>query len=210
MYKVGNYEFETQAQADVAQKELEGVRYIRSQTNMDDPDVVLQLYNSLILKEVFVTPVGFDFLRQLQEYLNTIPYIKNEDILPIPVYRPELVEEDDPKREKQVRDRAQKRRQKKAKELRAQKKRKNRDYHGAYLVSTFFAVVFVLVIAGMFAITYLSDDNVNILNYENAIIDKYEDWQKALDKREKQLDERESELDEREDQLQLQEENGDG
>lgn len=210
MYKVGNYEFETQAQADVAQKELEGVRYIRSQTNMDDPDVVLQLYNSLILKEVFVTPVGFDFLRQLQEYLNTIPYIKNEDILPIPVYRPELVEEDDPKREKQVRDRAQKRRQKKAKELRAQKKRKNRDYYGAYLVSTFFAVVFALVIAGMFAITYLSDDNVNILNYENAIIDKYEDWQKALDKREKQLDERESELDEREDQLQLQEENGDG
>ena len=207
MYKVGNYEFETQAQADVAQKELEGVRYIRSQTNMDDPDVVLQLYNSLILKEVFVTPVGFDFLRQLQEYLNTIPYIKNEDILPIPVYRPELVEEDDPKREKQVRDRAQKRRQKKAKELRAQKKRKNRDYHGAYLVSTFFAVVFALVIAGMFTITYLSDDNVNILNYENAIIDKYEDWQKALDKREKQLDERESELDEREDQLQLQEEN---
>lgn len=207
MYKVGNYEFETQAQADVAQKELEGVRYIRSQTNMDDPDVVLQLYNSLILKEVFVTPVGFDFLRQLQEYLNTIPYIKNEDILPIPVYRPELVEEDDPKREKQVRDRAQKRRQKKAKELRAQKKRKNRDYHGAYLVSTFFAVVFALVIAGMFAITYLSDDNVNILNYENAIIDKYEDWQRALDKREKQLDERESELDEREDQLQLQEEN---
>ncbi len=207
MYKVGNYEFETQAQADVAQKELEGVRYIRSQTNMDDPDVVFQLYNSLILKEVFVTPVGFDFLRQLQEYLNTIPYIKNEDILPIPVYRPELVEEDDPKRDKQVWDRAQKRRQKKAKELRAQKKRKNRDYHGAYLVSTFFAVVFALVIAGMFAITYLSDDNVNILNYENAIIDKYEDWQKALDKREKQLDERESELDEREDQLQLQEEN---
>ena len=87
-------------------------------------------------------------------------------------------------REKQARVRAQKRRQKKAKELRAQKKRKNRDYHGAYLVSTFLAVVFALVIAGMFAITYLSDDNVNILNYENAIIDKYEDWQKALDKRE--------------------------
>ena len=191
MYKVGNYEFETQAQADVAQKELEGVRYIRSQTNMDDPDVVLQLYNSLILKEVFVTPVGFDFLRQLQEYLNTIPYIKNEDILPIPVYRPELVEEDDPKREKQVRDRAQKRRQKKAKELRAQKKRKNRDYHGAYLVSTFFAVVFALVIAGMFAITYLSDDNVNILNYENQIINKYEDWEQQLKDKENELKERE-------------------
>ena len=64
MYKVGNYEFETKTQADTAQKELEGIRYIRSQTDMDDPDVVLQLYNSLILKEVFVTPVGFDFMRQ--------------------------------------------------------------------------------------------------------------------------------------------------
>ncbi len=205
MYKVGNYEFETQAQADVAQKEMEGIRYIRSQTNMDDPDVVLQLYNSLILKEVFVTPVGFDFLRQLQEYLNTIPYIKNEDILPIPVYRPELVEEDDPEREREVRARAEKRRRKKEKEFRAQQKRKNRDYHGAYVVSTFFAVVFALVIAGMFAITYLSDDNVTILNYENALVDKYEDWQKSLDEREKQLDERESELNERENRLQSQE-----
>lgn len=202
MYKVGNYEFETKTQADTAQKELEGIRYIRSQTDMDDPDVVLQLYNSLILKEVFVTPIGFDFLRQLQEYLNTIPYIKNEDILPIPVYRPELIEEEDPEEERELRAKAAKRRQKKQRELKAQQKRKNRDYHGAYVVSTFFAVVFAMIIIGMFAITYFSDDNVTILNYENKIIDKYEEWQKSLDEREQQLDERESELMEREEQLQ--------
>ena len=163
MYKVGNYEFETKTQADTAQKELEGIRYIRSQTDMDDPDVVLQLYNSLILKEVFVTPVGFDFLRQLQEYLNTIPYIKNEDILPIPVYRPELIEEEDPEEERELRAKAAKRRQKKQRELKAQQKRKNRDYHGAYVVSTFFAFVFAMIIIGMFAITYFSDDKLKIL-----------------------------------------------
>ena len=174
MYKVGNYEFETKTQADTAQKELEGIRYIRSQTDMDDPDVVMQLYNSLILKEVFVTPVGFDFLRQLQEYLNTIPYIKNEDILPIPVYRPELIEEEDPKAERELRAKAAKRRKKKQRDFKAQQKRKNRDYHGAYVVSTFFAVVFAMIIIGMFAITYFSDDNVTILIYENKIIDKYE------------------------------------
>lgn len=204
MYKVGNYEFETETQARTAQKELEGIQYIRSQTNMDDPDVVLQLYNSLILKEVFVTPVGFDFLRQLQEYLNTIPYIKNEDILPIPIYRPELVEEDDPDRERELKEKAARRRRKKEKEFRTAQKKKNRDYHGAYLVSTFFAVVFAMVIAGMFLINYLSDDNVTILNYENAIIDKYEDWQASLDQREKNLDERESEIAEREKELDIQ------
>lgn len=205
MYKVGNYEFETETQAHVAQKELENIRYIRSQTSMDNPDVVLQLYNSLILKEVFVTPVGFDFLRQLQDYLNTIPYIKNEDILPIPVYGPELVEESDAEREREVEVRSRERQKRKSRMVRAERKHRDRDYHGAYLVSTFFAVVFALVIAGMFAITYFSDENVNILNYENEIIDKYEDWQKSLDEREQQLDEREAELVEREMKLQSQE-----
>ena len=70
------------------------------------------------------------------------------------------------------------------------------------MVSTFFAVVFAMIIIGMFAITYFSDDNVTILNYENKIIDKYEEWQKSLDEREQQLDEQESELMEREEQLQ--------
>lgn len=206
MYKVGNYEFETETQAKNAQKELEGVRYIRSQTNMDDPDMVLQLYNSLIMKEVFATPIGFDFLRQLQEYLNTIPYIKNEDILPIPVYRPEHIEEPDPEKERKVQERAKARREKKSQVVRKEKKRRNKDYHRAYLVSTFFAVVFAMIIAGMFAITYFSNDNVTIINYENAIIDKYEDWQNALDEREQKLNERESELQEREARLQTQEE----
>ena len=39
---------------------------------MDDPDIVLALYNKLVLKEIFVTPVGYDFLHRLQEYLYTI------------------------------------------------------------------------------------------------------------------------------------------
>ena len=56
---------------------------------MDDPDIVLALYNKLVLKEIFVTPVGYDFLHRLQEYLYTIPYIRREDILPITVYEPE-------------------------------------------------------------------------------------------------------------------------
>ena len=51
MYKVEGYEFETKEQAKLAQKEAAKVRYIKDQTSMDDPDVVLQLYNSLILKE---------------------------------------------------------------------------------------------------------------------------------------------------------------
>ena len=72
-------------------------------------------------------------------------------------------------------------------------------YTGAlFHISTFFAVVFALGIIGMLVITWLSEDNVTILNYENKVIDKYEIWEKQLDERESQLEERELRLTEQE------------
>ena len=89
MYQVEGYAFETKEQEHTAKHEVEIIGYIRKNTRMDDPDIVLALYNKLVLKEIFVTPVGYDFLHRLQEYLYTIPYIRREDILPITVYEPE-------------------------------------------------------------------------------------------------------------------------
>ncbi len=168
MYRVEGYAFETKEQAQIAKKEEQDVRYIRSRTKMDNPDAVLNLYNKLVLKEMFVTPVGTDFLRELQEYLFTIPYIKNEDILPIPIYG-ESAEGTHTK-----------------------------DYRKPFFVSTFFAVVFAVAIVGIFIVMWVSADNVNIINYENAVIDRYESWEQELSEKEAQLEEREKELERRE------------
>ena len=78
------------------------------------------------------------------------------------------------------------------------RRKKNRDYQKLFHISTFFAVVFALGIIGMLVITWLSKDNVTILNYENKVIDKYEIWEKQLDERESQLEERELRLTEQE------------
>ena len=102
MYKVRGYAFESLEQAQIAQKEVEKIRYIRSKTKMDDPDAVLQIYRKLILQDVFETPVGIEFLKGLQEYLHTIPYIKYEDVLPIPVYAPEKADEPGSRSEKNI------------------------------------------------------------------------------------------------------------
>ena len=147
---------------------------------MDDPDAVLQIYRKLILQEVFETPVGMEFLKELQGYLHTIPYIKYEDVLPIPVYAPEKSDEPGSRSEKN-------------------------NYRRKYHRSLFFAIVFAIVIGAMFAITYVSGDNVTILNYENQLIDKYENWEQKLDTREKELDKREAELNIREQKLEQQE-----
>ena len=46
----------------------------------------------------------------------------------------------------------------------------------------------------MFLINYMSDNNVNIINYENALVDKYESWESQLNDREAAIQQKEAEL----------------
>ena len=197
MYQVEGYAFETKEQEHTAKHEVEIIQYIRKNTRMDDPDVVLALYNKLILKEIFVTPIGYDFLHRLQEYLYTIPYIKRENILPITVYESEGASAREKKSKEEIQQKKKKQKQKEH-IVNKNRRKENRDYQKLFHISTFFAVVFALCVIGMFAITWFSKDNVTILNYENKVIDKYESWEKKLDARESQLNEEESELTEQE------------
>lgn len=89
---VGGFSFENKDEAEQAKKEIEGIRYIKTKTDMSDPEVILQVYNKMIGQKLFETAVGYSYLKDLQEYLTTIPFIKNEDILPIPVTHPRLEE----------------------------------------------------------------------------------------------------------------------
>lgn len=165
---VDGFEFETAKEAEQAKKELSGIRYIKQNTDMKDPDVVYKLYLRLNKPGTFSTPVGMAFLVELQEYLHTIPYIKNEEIRPIYV----------PKKQ----------------ESRAQKK-KTESYKKKYHVALFFTIVLTLVIVSMFTITYISGHAMYVVDYENEVIDKYENWQKELEEREKAVEEREKALD---------------
>ena len=67
-------------------------------------------------------------------------------------------------------------------------------YKGRYQITLFLSIILTVIIIGMFAITYISGDNVNIINYENQIINKYENWEMQLKEREAELDKREAEL----------------
>lgn len=61
-----------------------------------------------------------------------------------------------------------------------------------HLTLTLSIVLFIAIVA-MFIISSTSD-NINILNYENEIIDKYSTWEQELSDREKELDAWEKEL----------------
>ena len=170
MFKVCNYDFESEEMAKAAEGEAEAIRYLREQTRMDDPDVVLKLYNKLLDEEYFATQIGISFLVELQEYLHTIPYIKNEDVRPIPITKTAIIREP------------------------AKRKRGDKSYKAQYRLTLFLSIVFGIIIVGMFGITYFSGNNVNMFNYEQSLIERYEGWEAELDAREAELDAREAEI----------------
>lgn len=62
MYVVDGFEFQTKEEARQAKKESDGIRYIKDQTDMSDPDTVYKLYLRLNKPGYFFTPVGYRFL----------------------------------------------------------------------------------------------------------------------------------------------------
>lgn len=183
-YKVDFFEFTNEKEAELAKNEMQKVSYIKNQTKMDDPDVVLALYNKLLDKNLFQTVVGMRFLCELQEYLHTIPYIKNESIMPIPAM------------EKTVKPAKTDRPQKAPKPQKPEKleKKEKKEYKTAYRIALFFAVVFGVAVIGMFSILALSKDNTTIINYENQLINKYEQWENDLRERENAIYQKEQQL----------------
>lgn len=187
-YKVDFFEFANEKEAELAKNEMQKVSYIKNQTKMDDPDVVLALYNKLLDKNLFQTVVGMRFLCELQEYLHTIPYIKNESIMPIPV-----MEKIHKKPEKPVKS-AKADKAKKTPKAKKTEKNEKKEYKTAYRIALFFAVVFGVAVIGMFSILALSKDNLTIINYENQLINKYEQWENDLRERENAIYQKEQQL----------------
>ena len=57
----------------------------------------------------------------------------------------------------------------------------------------FFNVFLALLVAGMFFVA-MTGNNPNILNYQNAVLNKYAAWEQELTEREQAVREKEQEL----------------
>ncbi len=170
---VGGYSFTDENMAKQARTEAEGVQYVKARTDMSKPDQVFNVYHKLLQQRMFQTPVGYEYLKELQEYLKTIPGIRNEDIRPIPV-ADNLVVRDT----RGISERWSRRLEKEQNKLRMS------------VVANFAFVVSILL---MFLITATSGQTT-ILNYEKKIQDKYAQWEQQLTQREKAIREEEQEL----------------
>ena len=173
---VNGFSFASEVEGRQAEKEAEGVRFIAQKTDMQNPERVLHIYNKMVQEELFETVVGFAYLKELQEYLRSIPFIDKDAILPIPVAHPTL--------EASVRE---------AQRAETKKKRgagestvRNADYRMRYRVMRMLCIVLAICVAAMFGIA-ATTNSATVLNYERQIIDKYEAWEQELSEREAAL-----------------------
>lgn len=178
-YVVDGYRFKTELEAKMARNELEGIEYLKKRTNFNDPESVLSVYNKVIEKNLFKTPLGYGFLREMQQILQKSPDIVQDEIQDIPV----------------VQISGNKRKKVKEKRIsiipdEREKKYKNRMTN-MVILNVFLVIVIILII-----IITNNSENTNILNYrdrlEREYIEKENDlavWDQQLRVKEQMLKE---------------------
>ena len=197
-YEAGGFVFRTKKEAELAQREIEGTKYLRQKLDMENPNAVFSIYQNLIEQDLFETPVGYCFLKELRDYLLMIPAISNEEVLAIPIRYPQTEEEEKKQKKEQKKEEQRKERQRekeKAKNKTEQKK-EGKNYKGR---CQFFMVTSLILLISVVSMMLLAatSDNVNILNYENKLIDKYSSWEQELEEREQAVKEQEQALEEK-------------
>lgn len=197
-YEAGGFVFRTKKEAELAQREIEGTKYLRQKLDMENPNAVFSIYQNLIEQDLFETPVGYCFLKELRDYLLMIPAISNEEVLAIPIRYPQTEEEEKKQKKEQKKEEQRKERQRekeKAKNKKEQKK-EGKNYKGR---CQFFMVTSLILLISVVSMMLLAatSDSVNILNYENKLIDKYSSWEQELEEREQAVKEQEQALEEK-------------
>ncbi len=191
-YEAVGFAFPDEKMMEKALKESEGIRYVKSSADLTDPQVVFKVYRQMVSQRLFETPVGYAFLYELQEYLWTNPTISNDAIPPIPVASPGQASAAKEGRADAVRPQSAPRVRTEVRTKIVHKTEvKNIDYKIKFKACMSVCAVLLLIVIGMFAVTATSG-NINIVNYENALIEKYEHWESQLNEREEKLREREA------------------
>lgn len=176
---VQGFSFYTDKDADMATLEQKKITYLEERMDYSQPDTILKIYDKAIHDRVFKTPVGFLYLKKLQEYLLGQESIDSEQITPIPLYQSYTGE---------IRESANP-----AKSRVKPSEKKDGEKASKLTISVILNGLLVVAVIAMFVIA-MKADQPNILNYEKVITNRYATWEQELTEREQAVREKELEL----------------
>jgi len=175
---VDGFQFSNLKDAQAARNEQDKVRLLDSRLDYDHPEQVRIIYEKAIQNRIFKTPIGYTYLHTLQKYLMEHS-AEGEEVRSVPLfvnYVNSMRSTTSPARQRIV--------PKKPEPEPAEKRLK---------VSRIMNLILIGAIIVMFIIT-LNGENPNILNYENALVNKYSAWEEELTERERVVREKEKSL----------------
>lgn len=172
------FSFNSEKDAQLAGVEKKKIEYLETKLDYSNPQAISKIYEKAIHDRIFKTPVGIIFLKKLQDFLVSDKNIKNEEIIPIPIF--------------QSFDEELRRYQNPAKN-RIQPSKAKKDKTSFMFLSVMLNVLLIIAIIAMFAIT-INSDQPNIINYRSALVNQYSEWEQNLTEREAVVREKEKEL----------------
>lgn len=215
---VGGFVFTDEETAKKACQEEDSIQYIKDRLDMENPRMVLEMYRKLLAEQVFETPVGLLYLKELQKYLLMASELGEEQIEAIPLppgsgrvqaassqegsmeaslqektMTPQAAARHQETLEWYVEKLEESRQQERLSDYRRRRAEERAKESRRHLrLSLLFSLFMIFLTIGVGAIT-MTDRHPNILNYENKIIEKYQDWEADLESREQVIKEKELE-----------------
>ena len=174
---VSGFAFYSEKDAKLAEQERLKIAYLDKRMDHTNLPSVLVIYKKALEDRVFRTPVGLEYLRELQGELKAGEEQLGEEIPPIPLWT----------------NFADTRGKTSPARRRIQAVPEKEEGNHAFRLSLIMNIVMVIAIIAMFIIT-LNSDQPNVLNYERNLQNKYASWEQELTEREQAVREKEREL----------------
>lgn len=173
---VAGYLFMSEEDTKLAGQEQKKIEYLEKHMDYASAENVLRVYAKANAERIFKTPVGYDYLKRMRNYLLESGGFSEEMIPPVALYNTYTM----------------KMRQSYSPARQHIRPSENKKAQWP-LLSLIANIILVLAVAAMFSIT-LKSDNPNILNYKKQITNQYASWEQELTERERAVREKEKEL----------------
>ncbi len=176
---VEGYKFNSLSDASAAKEEVKRIAYIEAHLNYKEPESVLTIYNKVIANRIFVTPIGYDFMKKIQKFLLESEGIDKDKISALPLSNMYTLEKNTDA----------------VIELKPKiiPKKKRDELKDKLFISISLNVLLVIAIIAIFVVLRTAS-NPNILNYKTVLENRYAEWETELNEREKVIREKEHEL----------------
>ena len=147
--------------------EIKKVENLEQRLDYRKPQNVLLVYNRAVENQVFLTPIGLSYLQKMQKEMVKWG-VPTDKVQPVPLRGTFS--------NKTANSRS----------IRMSVANRHPEYQGRFVTSVLINVVLVFLVAAMLMIAWNSD-TPNIVNYRQAVVNEYSEWEQELTEREREL-----------------------